>query len=84
MWIIGNVVYMCTVIIVNNKLLLDANSLSFLPIMIYILSNALLILVFYLLNLMPSNTLYQLFNSSFQNVGSLFLLFMFTFSIWPF
>ena len=84
MWIIGNVVYMCTVIIVNNKLLLDANSLSFLPIMIYILSNALLILVFYLLNLMPSNTLYQLFNSSFQNVGSLLLLFMFTFSIWPF
>lgn len=83
MWLIGLVIYFITVFVVNNKLLLDANSLSFLPILINLLSNITVILAFLLVTLVPADSLYTMFSEFWQFFGIILTLVLFVFFSWP-
>lgn len=83
MWLIGTVVYFSTVFIVNNKLLMYANSLSFLPLLIYFLSNLMVILAFVIVNAVPGDSLYKMFGEFWQNVGIILALLLFFMVVWP-
>lgn len=83
MWLIGTVVYFSCVFIVNNKLLLDANSLSFIPIVIYLMSTGMVIIAFLIVNEIPGDSLHKNFLEFWDNAGIVFTLILFAFFIWP-
>lgn len=83
MWVIGVLVYMATVFIVNNKLLLDANSLNFFAVCMNILSNAAVVLAFFAVNFVPGDELYLKFLQFWFIPVLIFVLVFFTLYMWP-
>ena len=83
MWVIGVLVYMATVFIVNNKLLLDANSLNVIAVCMNILSNAAVVLAFFAVNFVPGDELYLKFLQFWFIPVLIFVLVFFTLYMWP-
>jgi len=83
MWIIGAMLYIAIVFIVNNKLLLDANSTNFIVICINVMSNVLVVLAFFAVNFFAGDELYRKFVEFWEYPALLMLLVFFTLSMWP-
>lgn len=83
MWIIGALLYVATVFIVNNKLLLDANSLNFIAACLNVLSNLAVIGAFVIVSFVPGDELFHEFVEFWQCPALIFLLVFFTLFMWP-
>lgn len=84
MWLIGALVYMAAVFIVNNKLLLDANSLGFLAVCMNVLSNAAVVLAFFGVNFWRGDELYRDFDEFWVVPALVIVLVLFPLYMWPF
>lgn len=83
MWTIGALLYMATVFIVNNKLLLDANSLNFIAGCMNAVSNLAILGALLIVSFVPGDELFHRFLEPWQCPALIFLLGFFTLFLWP-